>query len=184
MAYMFKDALSSLHFAADVMEERLHYVDVLEAGPNWRLTVPTANEKILDLAKQLGGYPKFEDEGINGEQFSSLLLVTFEKQDVAQRFSDIVKHLDLHAAQCVRDRILDKSAKAFTPEQRGTVQQYINFFKGEDQKLWAAGHVFYTAGQEPGMGKIPSAWKADVREELKDLALGKVRESENVGLKR
>ena len=88
------------------------------------------------------------------------------------------------AVKAAADRISDPSAKAFTSEQRGTVQQYINLFKGEEQKLWAAGHVFYTAGQEPGMGKIPSAWKADVREELKDLAQGKVRESENVGLKR
>lgn len=88
------------------------------------------------------------------------------------------------AVKAAADRISDPAAKAFTPEQRSTVQRYVSLFTGEEQKLWAAGHVFHTSCQEPGMGRIPSAWKADVREELKDLAMGKVRESENVGLKR
>ena len=88
------------------------------------------------------------------------------------------------AVKAAADRISDPAAKAFTPEQRSTVQRYVSLFTGEEQKLWAAGHVFHTSCQEPGMGRIPSAWKADVREELKDLAMGKVRESENVGLRR
>lgn len=88
------------------------------------------------------------------------------------------------AVKAAADRISDPAAKALTQEQRSTVQRYVSLFTGEEQKLWAAGHVFHTSCQEPGMGRIPSAWKADVREELKDLAMGKVRESENVGLKR
>ena len=109
---------------------------------------------------------------------------TEEAQNRQEETDAMREYFLKEAVKATAARIGDPSAKAFTPEQRGTVQQYINLFKGEDQKLWAAGHVFYTAGQEPGMGKIPSAWKADVREELKDLAQGKVRESENVGLKR
>ena len=186
MAYMFKDALSSLHFAADVMEERLHYGDVLEAGPNWRLTVPTANEKILDLAKLLGGYPKFEDEGINGEHFSSLLLVTFEKQDVAQRFSDIVKHLDLHAAQCVRDRILDKSAKAFSPDQRIIVDAYLSEKGGatSEQKTKALDSMWQIVCKCKDVQKVPDKWRADTFNEIAGLIDGHVREAQANGLKR
>ena len=123
----------------------------------------------------------FQDGGKYG---CSGAMETEEAQNRQEETDAMREYFLKEAVKAAVARIGDPSAKAFTPEQRGIVQQYINLFKGEEQKLWAAGHVFYTAGQEPGMGKIPSVWKADVREELKDLAQGKVRESENVGLKR
>lgn len=108
-----------------------------------------------------------------------------EEAQSRQEETDAMREYFLkEAVKATADRISDPAAKALTPEQRSTVQRYVSLFTGEEQKLWAAGHVFHSSCQEPGMGRIPSAWKADVREELKDLAMGKVRESENVGLKR
>lgn len=84
----------------------------------------------------------------------------------------------------VVERTTDPRAKALTFPQRNIIQTYLGLFDDEPQKLSAAGRIYYAAIEDASMKRVPSAWKADVRDELKDLAVGKVREEQSQGLKR
>ena len=88
------------------------------------------------------------------------------------------------SVETVVERAADPRAKALSFPQRNILQVYFGLFKDEPQKLWAAGNVYHTALEDPRMKRLPSAWKADVRDELKDLAVGKVREEQSQNLKR
>lgn len=107
--------------------------------------------------------------------------------DLRQRPEEVESRGEFYFKESVKaviDRITDPRAKSLTTPQRIMVQNYISMFSDEPQKLWAAGHIYSSAIEDAAVKRVPSAWKADVREELKDLALGKVREQQSQGLKR
>lgn len=185
--YAFEDFNSAMHFAQEVIAERLNYGRAIEIEdmPNCRVTVPTENDKLVDLAKFYHGYPDLQKE--IPQNFQPLLLATFEKKDNAEAFCRSVRNLDSLAVGYLRDRIKDVRARSMTVEQRIHVDAYLSKYGGNDiegrrsvaGKLWTEVTLSFD-----DIKRLPVAWRDDACHELVDLVEGKVREAQSVGLSR
>lgn len=86
------------------------------------------------------------------------------------------------SVKAVRDRVSDAASKSFSCEQRKAVSDYLNCFSGEEQRLAAANEVFSYAMDNPAPIGVYDEWKDDARNELNDLAAGRVRENPSMGV--
>ena len=184
--YSFKDFNTALHFAAEVMSERLNYGRVIEIEdmPNCRVTVPTENGKLVDLAKFHHGYPDLDRDV--PMYFQPLLLCTFDRKSDAEAFSKSVRDLNCLSVGYLRDRIKDGRARSMTEEQRVHVDAYLTRYGGDDTegRKSAAARLWTEVILSDDIKRLPASWRDDALHELTDLVGGKVREDRFVGLSR
>ena len=152
--------------------------------PNCRVTVPTENGKLVDLAKFHHGYPDLDRDV--PMYFQPLLLCTFDRKSDAEAFSKSVRDLNCLSVGYLRDRIKDGRARSMTEEQRVHVDAYLTRYGGDDMegRKSAAARLWTEVILSDDIKRLPASWRDDALHELTDLVGGKVREDRFVGLSR
>lgn len=81
------------------------------------------------------------------------------------------------ASDAVVARASDSSARSFTSEQAGIITRYLGDVDG-DGRMDVAEEIWGKAKEELDGKKIDGKWQEDAHQELKDLAMGKVRDNQ------